>query len=117
MSVPNNPEAKPEISNRIEYYLRRFFERVGGALDFALRRPLNPQVRTDLTALLPQIEQAIEAKLRREGARLIAPAFGVLHFDASAGNRLADPGFLSACRRIPGTGGHVGTLEIGRLPG
>lgn len=81
MSVPNNPEAKPEISNRIEYYLRRFFERVGGALDFALRRPLNPQVRTDLTALLPQIEQAIEAKLRREGARLIAPNLIELRYD------------------------------------
>jgi hypothetical protein len=81
MSVPNNPEAKPEISNRIEYYLRRFFERVGGALDFALRRPLNAQARTDLTALLPQIEQAIEAKLRREGARLIAPNLIELRYD------------------------------------
>ncbi|HMV52061.1 MAG TPA: hypothetical protein PKD31_30230, partial [Blastocatellia bacterium] len=81
MSVPNNPEAKPEISNRIEYYLRRFFERVGGALDFALRRPLNPQARTDLTALLPQIEQALEAKLRREGARLIAPNLIELRYD------------------------------------
>jgi len=81
MSVPNNPEAKPEISNRIEYYLRRFFERVGGALDFALRRPLNPQARTDLTALLPQIEQALEAKLRREGSRLIAPNLIELRYD------------------------------------
>jgi hypothetical protein len=81
MSVPKNQEAKPEISNRIEYYLRRFFERVGGALDFALRRPLNPQSRTDLTALLPQIEQAIEAKLRREGARLIAPNLIELRYD------------------------------------
>ena len=72
---------KNEFPNRIEYYLRRFFERVGGALDFALRRPLNPQARTDLSALLPQIEQAIEAKLRREGARVIAPNLIELRYD------------------------------------
>lgn len=81
MSVPNKREAKPEISNRIEYYLRRFFERVGGALDFALRRPLNAQARTDLTALLPQIEQALEAKVRRDGQRLIAPNLIELRYD------------------------------------
>jgi hypothetical protein len=81
MSVPENPQAKPEFSNRVEYYLRRFFERVGGALDFALRRPLNPQARTDLTALLPQVEQAIETKLRREGQQLLAPNLIELRYD------------------------------------
>lgn len=81
MSVPKNEEAKPAISNRIEYYLRRFFERVGGALDFALRRPLNAQARTDLTALLPQLEQALETKLRRDGQRLIAPNLIELRYD------------------------------------
>lgn len=85
MSVPKKveggPEVRSEFSNRFEYYLRRFFERVGGAFDFALRRPLNPQARTDLTALLPQVEQAIEAKLRREGARVIAPNLIELRYD------------------------------------
>ena len=81
MSVPDKPEARSEFSNRIEYYLRRFFERVGGALDFALRRPLNPQARTDLTALLPQVEQAIEAKLRRTDGKIIAPNLIELRYD------------------------------------
>lgn len=81
---------KNEISNRIEYYLRRFFERVGGALDFALRRPLNPQSRTDLSALLPQIEQAIEAKLRREGTRIIAPNLIELRYDYETYGQMTD---------------------------
>ena len=81
MSVDENQPAKPELLNRVESYLRRFFERVGGALDFALRRPLNPQARTDLSALLPQLEQAIEAKLRREGQRLLAPNLIELRYD------------------------------------
>ena len=86
MTVPE----KNEISNRIEYYLRRFFERVGGALDFALRRPLNPQARTDLSSLLPQIEQAIEAKLRREGARIIAPNLIELRYDYETYGQMTD---------------------------
>lgn len=81
---------KTEFLNRIEYYLRRFFERVGGALDFALRRPLNPQARTDLSALLPQIEQAIEAKLRREGARIIAPNLIELRYDYETYGQMTD---------------------------
>ena len=81
---------KNEISNRIEYYLRRFFERVGGALDFALRRPLNPQVRTDLSSLLPQVEQAIEAKLRREDARIIAPNLIELRYDFETYGQMTD---------------------------
>jgi hypothetical protein len=81
MSVPDKPEAGSEFSNRVEYYLRRFFERLGGALDFALRRPLNPQARTDLTALLPQVEQAIEAKLRRTDGKIIAPNLIELRYD------------------------------------
>ncbi len=81
MSVPDKSEAKSEFTNRFEYYLRRFFERVGGALDFALRRPLNPQARTDLTALLPQVEQAIEAKLRHEAGKILAPNLVELRYD------------------------------------
>ncbi len=86
MTVPE----KNQFSNRIEYYLRRFFERVGGALDFALRRPLNPQARTDLSSLLPQVEQAIEAKLRREGARIIAPNLLELRYDYETYGQMTD---------------------------
>lgn len=68
-------------AHRIEYFVRRFFERLGGALDFALRRPLNPQPRTDVTALVPQLERAVEEKLRREGDRIIAPNLIELRYD------------------------------------
>ena len=85
MSVSNKAEGKSEtkseFTNRFEYYLRRFFERVGGAVDFALRRPLNAQARTDLTALLPQVEQAVEAKLRREEGTILAPNLIELRYD------------------------------------
>jgi len=72
---------EPGLPNRIEYFVRRFFERLGGALDFALRRPLNPQPRTDVTALIPQLERAIEEKLRREDGRVIAPNLIELRYD------------------------------------
>lgn len=86
MTVPE----KNEFPNRIEYYLRRFFERIGGALDFALRRPLNPQARTDLSSLLPQVEQAIETRLRREGARIIAPNLIELRYDYETYGQMTD---------------------------
>lgn len=70
-----------EIAGRFETFVRRLFERIGGTLDFAMRRPLNSQMRTDLTALIPPIERAIEAKLRREGARIIAPNLIELRYD------------------------------------
>ncbi|HZS08389.1 MAG TPA: FhaA domain-containing protein [Blastocatellia bacterium] len=74
-------EQPPELAGRFETFVRRLFERIGGALDFALRRPLNPQPRTDLTALIPPIERAIEAHLRREGSRVIAPNLIELRYD------------------------------------
>jgi len=77
----SQPEKNAPLANRIEFFIRRFFERVGGALDFALRRPLNPQPRTDLTALIPPIERAIEEKLRRETGRVVAPNLIELRYD------------------------------------
>jgi hypothetical protein len=91
MSVPNKSEVKSEFPNRFEYYLRRFFERVGGALDFALRRPLNSQARTDLTALLPQVEQAVEARLRREEGRILAPNLIELRYDYETYSQMTQP--------------------------
>ena len=69
------------ITNRVEGGVRKFFERIGGALDFALRRPLNPQPRTDITALIPPLERAIEAKLRHESNKVIAPNLIELRYD------------------------------------
>jgi hypothetical protein len=77
----SRPEKSLALSGRIEVFLRRLFERIGGALDFALRRPLNPQPRTDLTALVPPIERAIEERLRRESTRIIAPNLIELRYD------------------------------------
>jgi hypothetical protein len=69
------------ITNRVEGGVRKFFERIGGALDFALRRPLNPQPRTDITALIPPLERAIEAKLQHEGDKVFAPNLIELRYD------------------------------------
>ena len=81
---------KTQLPNRLEYYVRRFFERVGGAVDFALRRPLNQQARTDLTALLPQVERAVEARLRREASRIIAPNLIELRYDYETYGQMND---------------------------
>ena len=77
----SQPEKHTSSASRIEFFVRRLFERIGGALDFALRRPLNPQPRTDLTALIPPIERAIEEHLRRDGSRITAPNLIELRYD------------------------------------
>jgi len=76
-------EKDPDLVNRIEFFVRRFFERIGGALDFALRRGGLSQSRgrTDLTALIPQIERAIESNLRHEATRTVAPNLFELRYD------------------------------------
>jgi hypothetical protein len=76
------------LAHRVEYFARRFFERLGGALDFALRRPLNPQPRTDVTALVPQLERAVEEKLKHEGGRVVAPNLIELRYDYETYSRM-----------------------------
>ena len=71
----------PPLAGRVEFFLRRLFERIGGAFDFALRRPMNAQPRTDLTALVPPIERAIEERLRQDGGQVIAPNLIELRYD------------------------------------
>jgi len=71
----------PPFVGRVEFFLRRLFERIGGAFDFALRRPMNPQPRTDLSALVPAIERAIEERLRREDGQVSAPNLIELRYD------------------------------------
>src|SRR5262245_33798494 len=69
--------------NGLEFAVRRLFERIGGAIDFAWRRTGQSQsiARTDLSALVPQIERAVENSLRREGTSIIAPNLIELRYD------------------------------------
>ena len=69
------------MTDRVEGGVRKFFEKLGGAIDFTLRRPSSPQIKTDVTALIHPLENAIEAKLRHEGSRIIAPNLIELRYD------------------------------------
>ncbi len=80
MSNPELPE-DDAITDRVEGGVRKFFEKLGGAIDFTLRRPTAPQIKTDVTALIHPLENAIEAKLRHEGSRVIAPNLIELRYD------------------------------------
>lgn len=68
-----------DIIGRIETFIRRLFERSGGAIDFALRRSGQP--RTDLSALTPQLERSIEAALKAAGPKPTAPNLIELRYD------------------------------------
>ena len=78
-----------EVTNRAEFFLRRFFERVGGVIDFALRR--TPVPRTDLAALVPHLEQAVDENLRREGQKITAPNLITLRYDYETYTRMGAP--------------------------
>jgi hypothetical protein len=78
-----------EVTNRAEFFIRRFFERVGGVIDFALRR--TPVPRTDLAALVPHLEKAVDDKLRREGQKIIAPNLITLRYDYETYTRMGAP--------------------------
>ena len=80
MSNPELPE-DDAITDRVEGGVRKFFEKLGGAIDFTLRRPTSPQIKTDVTALIHPLENAIEAKLRHESSRIIAPNLIELRYD------------------------------------
>jgi hypothetical protein len=67
------------LINELEQRLRHLLQRVGGLLDFALRRRGLPQ--TEITALLPRIESVIETQLREEAGRLISPDLIELRYD------------------------------------
>lgn len=78
-----------DATNRIEFFIRRFFERVGGVIDFALRRTAVP--RTDLAALIPHLEQAVDANLRHEGGKVVAPNLIELRYDYESYTRMGAP--------------------------
>jgi FHA domain-containing protein len=83
-------ENSPGMVNRIEFFVRRIFERIGGAMDYALRRGTTSQVgaRTDLSVLIAQIERAIEDNLRSEETRIVAPNLIELRYDYETYTRM-----------------------------
>ena len=83
---------EPKITgatNRAEFFIRRFFERLGGVIDFALRRTAVP--RTDLSALVPHLEQAIDENLRHEGQKIVSPNLVTLRYDFETYTRMGAP--------------------------
>ncbi len=83
---------EPKITgatNRAEFFIRRFFERLGGVIDFALRRTAVP--RTDLAALIPHLEQAVDENLRREEKKIVAPNLVTLRYDFETYTRMGAP--------------------------
>lgn len=83
-------ENSPGMVNRLEFFVRRFFERIGGALDYALRRGTSTQIsaRTDLSVIIPQIERAIEDNLKPEATRIVAPNLIELRYDYETYTRM-----------------------------
>ncbi len=91
MAEPDTKSA--DFSSRLEFFVRRLFERIGGAIDFALRRGggLEGGPRADLATLAPVIEQAIEANLKREDSRMVAPNLIELRYDYETYTRMGAP--------------------------
>jgi hypothetical protein len=87
------PEQNPrpiELSSRLEFFVRRMFERIGAAFDFALRRGsgLEGGASADLATLVAAIERAIEENLRREESRVVAPNLIELRYDYETYTRM-----------------------------
>jgi hypothetical protein len=86
----NSSEDNPKVAgvpNRAEYFIRRFFERVGAAIDFALRRG-GGVPRTDIAALAAHLERAVEENLREEADRITAPNRFELRYDYETWTRM-----------------------------
>ena len=81
MSTSENNPKMAAVPNRVEFFIRRFFERAGAAIDFALRRGGGGQPRTDLTTLAAQLERAVEENIRREKGETLSPNLFELRYD------------------------------------
>src|SRR5262245_29588508 len=79
-----------DFSSRLEFFARRLFERIGAAIDFALRRGggFEGGARADLASLAPLIERAIENALKNDDSRLIAPNLIELRYDYETYTRI-----------------------------
>ena len=88
MNVSENEPKISSVPNRAEYFIRRLFERVGAAFDFALRRGGGGEPRTDVAALAAHLEHAVEEHLRTEPDRVIAPNLFELRYDYETWTRM-----------------------------
>src|SRR5262247_3181063 len=79
-----------DFSSRVESFARRLFERIGAAIDFALRKGggFEGGARADLASLGPLVERAIEDDLKREDSRLLAPNLIELRYDYETYTRM-----------------------------
>jgi hypothetical protein len=79
-----------DISSRLEFFARRLFERIGAAIDFALRRGggFEGGARADVASLAPLIERAIENELKSEDSRILAPNLIELRYDYETYTRM-----------------------------
>jgi len=73
------------LIERSEAAIRRFFARLGGALD----RQLGPAQVADLASLVQMVEQAVERELRRREGRVEAPNLIELRYDYESFSRLS----------------------------
>ncbi len=90
MSTPEHDPKPLDLTSRLEIFVRRMFERIGAAFDFALRRGtrLEGGAHTDLATLAAHIERAIEENLKREGSRIVAPNLIELRYDYETYTRM-----------------------------
>jgi hypothetical protein len=79
-----------DLSSRLEFFARRLFERIGAAIDFALRRGAGFEggARADVASLAPLIEKAIENDLKSEESRILAPNLFELRYDYETYTRM-----------------------------
>jgi FOG: FHA domain len=73
------------LIERSEAAIRRFFAKLGGALD----RQLGPAQVADLASLVQMVEQAVERELRRRQGRVEAPNLIELRYDYESFSRLS----------------------------
>src|SRR5262245_53212450 len=79
-----------DFSGRVEFFARRLFERIGAAIDFALRRGrgLEGGARADVATLAQLIERTIEEDLKREASRILAPNLIEIRYDYETYTRM-----------------------------
>jgi hypothetical protein len=88
--MAENSTKDTDISSRLEFFARRLFERIGAAIDFALRRGggFEGGARADVASLAPLIERAIEKELKSEDSRVLAPNLIELRYDYESYTRM-----------------------------
>lgn len=91
MSTSEDKHNPVALSGRVEYLIRRVFEKIGAALDFALRRGGGGQPRTDLTALAAHLERAVEEHLRQESPSPVSPNLFELRYDYETYMKMGAP--------------------------